>query len=116
MRPSLPAALMVILALTAEGKAVARDMLSPQGEARPALQVSSPPTRESFAERRAVRGVALEGAETSETPELRAMRRFEEEAFPRAGAAYQASLSPTTPQGLAAGLEGRWGGTGDIPA
>ena len=107
---------MVILALTAEGKAVARDMLSPQGEARPALQVSSPPTRESFAERRAVRGVALEGAETSETPELRAMRRFEEEAFPRVGAGVPGQPEPDdAPKGLPPGLEGRWGGTGDIP-
>jgi membrane-bound lytic murein transglycosylase D len=115
MRPSLPPALIVILALTAEGKAIARDTLSAQGGARP-LQVSSPPTRESFAERKAVRGVALEGAETSETPELRAMRRFEEEAFPRSGAGVpgQPELDDA-PKGLPPGLSGRWGGTGDIP-
>jgi membrane-bound lytic murein transglycosylase D len=76
-----------------------------------------PPTRESFAERKAVRGVALEGGESSETPELRAMRRFEEEAFPRQGGV----IPPGEPEpddsakGLPPGLEGRWGGTGDIP-
>ena len=116
MRPSLPAVLMLILALAAEGKAVARDTLTSQGGARTALQAPSPPTRESFTERRAVRGVALEGAETSETPELRAMRRFEEEAFPRQGAGLPGPLEPDdAAKALPPGLEGRWGGTGDIP-
>jgi membrane-bound lytic murein transglycosylase D len=116
MRPLLPAALTVILALAAEGKAIARDTLSSQAGARTALQVASPPTRESFTERRAVRGVALEGAETSETPELRAMRRFEEEAFPRSGAGVPGQPeSDDAAKGLPPGLEGRWGGTGDIP-
>jgi membrane-bound lytic murein transglycosylase D len=107
----------LVLALAAGGKAVARDTLSPQGGGRPALPAPAPLTRESFAERRAVRGVALEGAETSETPELRAMRRFEEEAFPRQGGV----IPPGQPEpddsakALPPGLEGRWGGTGDIP-
>ena len=116
MRPALTAALMSMLALAVDGKAVARDTLASQGGPRPALQVPTPPTRESFAERRAVRGVALEGAETSETPELRAMRRFEEEAFPRQGAVIPGPPEPEdAAKGLPPGLEGRWGGTGDIP-
>jgi membrane-bound lytic murein transglycosylase D len=106
----------LVLALAAEGKAVARDTLASRDAARPALPAPNPPTRESFAERRAVRGVALEGTETSETPELRAMRRFEEEAFPRQGAAGPIQPEPDdSAKGLPPGLEGRWGGTGDIP-
>jgi membrane-bound lytic murein transglycosylase D len=116
MRPSLPHALMLILALAAEGKSFARDTLASRGGARSALPAPSPPTRESFAERRAVRGVALEGVETSETPELRAMRRFEEEAFPRQGAAVPMQPEPDdSAVSLPPGLEGHWGGTGDIP-
>jgi membrane-bound lytic murein transglycosylase D len=116
MRPSLPRSFILILALAAEGKAIARDTLASRDAARPALPTPNPPTRESFAERRAVRGVALEGAETSEAPELRAMRRFEEEAFPRQGAAGPIQPEPDdSAKGLPPGLEGRWGGTGDIP-
>ena len=80
---------------------------------RPSQQASA--TRESLAERKAVRGVALEGSETSESPELRAMRRFEEQAFPRPGAARPGPEPDDAPQPLPPGLEGRWGGTGDIP-
>ncbi len=106
----------MLLAFAAEGKAVARDTLSPSEGARPALKARTPPTSESLAARRAVRGIALEGAETSETPELRAMRHFEEEAFPRQGAAVPGEPKPDdSPQDLPPGLEGQWGGTGDIP-
>ena len=77
---------MFVPALAAEERAVARDTLTLQSGTRPGLQTSSPMTKESFTERRAVRGVALEGTETSETPELRALHHFEEEAFPRQGA------------------------------
>ena len=116
MRPALTAALTSMLALAADGKAVARDALASQGGPRPGLQIPPPLTKESFAERRAVRGVALEGAETSETPELRAMRRFEEEAFPRQGAVIPGQPEPDDgAKTLPPGLEGRWGGTGDIP-
>jgi membrane-bound lytic murein transglycosylase D len=116
MRPLFPYAPMLLLALAAEGKAVARDTLSPSAGARPTLPTRTPPTKESLAARRAVRGIALEGAETSETPELRAMRRFEEEAFPRQGAAAPGEPKPDdSPQDLPPGLEGQWGGTGDIP-
>ena len=87
--------------------------------ALPALATSAlaaPPVQESAAERRAVRGTPVEATTLSESPELREVRRFEEDAFPRAG------LSPTRaaddqPAGLPPGLDagGRWGGTGDIP-
>jgi membrane-bound lytic murein transglycosylase D len=114
MRPALTAALTSMLALAATGKAMARDTLASQGAVRSTLQAPLPVTRESFAERRAVRGVALEGTETSETPELRAMRRFEEEAFPRQGVPGQPEPDDAA-KSLPPGLEGRWGGTGDIP-
>jgi membrane-bound lytic murein transglycosylase D len=116
MRLALCAALMFIPGLVAQGRAVARDTVTSQGGARPGAQAPSPPTKESIAERKAVRGVALEGAETSETPELRALRRFEEEAFPHHGGSMPSPLpSDDTPKSLPPGLEGRWGGTGDIP-
>ena len=105
-----------MLALAAEGKATARDTLAAPGGTRNSLPIPAPPTKESMAERKAVRGVALEGAETSETPELRAMRRFEEEAFPRHGAGVPGQPEPDdAAKELPPGLEGRWGGTGDIP-
>lgn len=116
MRPLFSAGLTLVLALAAGGKAFARDTLSSPGGSRAALQAPAPPTRESFAERRAVRGVAMEGSETSETPELRAMRRFEEEAFPRQGTVIPGQPEPDdSARSLPPGLEGRWGGTGDIP-
>ena len=76
----------------------------------------APVVEESAAERRAVRGVPLEDAILSESPELRELRRFEEGAFPRDRAAVSPD-SPTdvVPPPLPAGLEGRWGGSGDIP-
>jgi membrane-bound lytic murein transglycosylase D len=116
MRPALCAALVFVPALVAGGKAVARDTLASQSGTRVPQAPSTPPTKESFAERKAVRGVALEGSETSETPELRAMRRFEEEAFPRHGASPPSPPEPDdATKSLPPGLEGRWGGTGDIP-
>jgi len=58
------------------------------------------PSQENPAERKAVRGAALEEPDANESPELRDVHRFEERAFPRFGA----------PE-----LRDRWGGTGDIP-
>jgi membrane-bound lytic murein transglycosylase D len=73
-----------------------------------------PAVAESAAERRAVRGVPVEESTLSESPELREVRRFEEEAFPRDG---RAPVAPEDPSAeLPKGLEGRWGGSGDIPA
>ncbi len=44
------------------------------------------------------------------------MRRFEEQAFPRPGAFIPGPPEPDdVPKALPPGLEGRWGGTGDIP-
>ena len=77
----------------------------------------APVVEESAAERRAVRGVPVEDAVLSESPELRELRRFEEGAFPRDRAAITGSDGPTdvVPPPLPGGLEGRWGGSGDIP-
>jgi membrane-bound lytic murein transglycosylase D len=76
-------------------------------------------TAESAAERRAVRGVPIDDSALSESPELREVRRFEEENFPRDGAAPEAlpESEPVAPAAdLPGALEGRWGGSGDIPA
>lgn len=112
MRPAHPAILLSFLALAPSGPAVARDSLGPQGNVKGAR--IAPATKESFAERRAVRGIALEGQDTSETPELRALRSFEEQTFPKHGS----PIAPTpddAAQPLPPGLDGQWGGTGDIP-
>jgi membrane-bound lytic murein transglycosylase D len=68
------------------------------------------PGEESLSERRAVRGVAVDDVVSPETPELRELRRFEEQAFPRSGA-------PRPPAGDAPAptLPGSWGGSGDVP-
>jgi membrane-bound lytic murein transglycosylase D len=71
------------------------------------------PVEESLAERRAVRGAPVDDASAApESPELREVRRFEEQAFPRGGA-----VAPA-PEGGVAGdvqLQGHWGGSGDVP-
>ncbi len=115
MRPALCAALILVVPASLDRSVEARDSLPAQSTARPLLW-TTPPTKESFAERKAVRGVALEGSESSESPELRALRHFEEQAFPRHGAAPpNTELPDDAAQPLPPGLEGRWGGTGDIP-
>jgi membrane-bound lytic murein transglycosylase D len=58
--------------------------------------------------------MALAEGDTSESPELRALRRFEQRAFPHNGVPVPGSADDE-PQALPPGLEGRWGGTGDIP-
>jgi membrane-bound lytic murein transglycosylase D len=107
-----PTAASLIFPLFLAGQGAARDLASARDEARPALQGALPPMRESLTERAAVRGVALEGSERGESPELRALRRFEQQAFPR-----HAPPGPPepddAPRPLPSGLEGRWGGTGD---
>jgi membrane-bound lytic murein transglycosylase D len=113
MRSVLSLALALFLAAGLAGPAAANDSPNARTGVRTSLSAST--TRENFAERKAVRGVALDGAETSESPELRAMRRFEEQAFPRPGAALPGPEPDDVPQALPPGLEGRWGGTGDIP-
>jgi membrane-bound lytic murein transglycosylase D len=69
------------------------------------------PGEESLSERRAVRGVPVDDVVAPETPELRELRRFEEQAFPRAGAP-----APNGGDGAATtALPGSWGGSGDVP-
>jgi membrane-bound lytic murein transglycosylase D len=71
------------------------------------------PVEESLAERRAVRGSPVDDPDTApESPELREVRRFEEQAFPR--------VRRPGPDDDGAGgevpLPGSWGGSGDVPA
>lgn len=99
--------------MTAGGIAATPATAAPTGgtpSKRPAA--SSQPVEESLTERRAVRGVSVDDVGASETPELREIRRFEELAFPRAGAG-----KPAVPGGDAqpAALPGNWGGSGDVP-
>ncbi|HET6148756.1 MAG TPA: transglycosylase SLT domain-containing protein [Polyangia bacterium] len=78
---------------------------------------------ESPSERRAVRGVALDAA-TGESPELKELRRFEEQTFPRAGQVPAPAGEPYPVRGDSGGpggaelgqLRGHWAGTGDLPA
>jgi membrane-bound lytic murein transglycosylase D len=114
MRLPFRAGLVLTMLASFIGRVEARDSLPASARVRPLATV--PPTKESFAERKAVRGVALEGSETSESPELRALRRFEEQAFPRHGDPIPSAVVPDdAAKPLPPGLEGRWGGTGDIP-
>jgi membrane-bound lytic murein transglycosylase D len=73
---------------------------------------------QSLSERRAVRGVAVDDIAANESAELREIRRFEEQVFPKSGALDAAgpgaaqtdeALPPTS-------LPGQWGGSGDVPS
>ncbi|HLK92581.1 MAG TPA: transglycosylase SLT domain-containing protein [Polyangia bacterium] len=72
----------------------------------------------SLAERRAVRGVPVDEAAATESPELREIRRFEEQAFPKPGS--PAATTPAAGDAQTAppptSLPGEWGGSGDVPA
>lgn len=76
------------------------------------------PHEQSLAERRAVRGAGVDDLAAGESPELREIRRFEEQAFPKPGRPEPASVG--TPPGDGAlpptSLPGEWGGSGDVPA
>jgi membrane-bound lytic murein transglycosylase D len=113
MRPAGCVVLIVVVSATAE-TAQARGTLGSPAATRPSSSSRKPTTEASMAERRAVRGVNLDDAADAESPELRALRRFEERAFPRGGGIVPGTADDE-PQPLPAGLEGRWGGTGDIP-
>lgn len=115
MRPTHRAALIVVALATVAKGAEARDSIAAPAGTRSLPSPAAPVTKESFAERKAVRGIALEDSETSETPELRALRRFEEQAFPRGGGMPSPVEPDDAPKALPPGLQGRWGGTGDIP-
>jgi membrane-bound lytic murein transglycosylase D len=74
------------------------------------------PAQENPAERKAVRGSTLPELDAGETPELREVRRFEEQAFPRSGIPTLQGAEPDDAAlPLPPALKGRWGGTGDIP-
>jgi membrane-bound lytic murein transglycosylase D len=66
---------------------------------------------ENLAERRAVRGIPVDDA-VGESPELRELRRFEEDAFPRGGVRHGAAPADSA---LPPPLPGTWGGSGDVP-
>jgi membrane-bound lytic murein transglycosylase D len=89
------------------------------GAAAPAVASPAPSPRswpsaaeESTSERRAVRGMPVD--DVAESPELRELRRFEEQAFPRGGSPAPARDEGAPPPQLAP--PGRWGGSGDVPA
>jgi membrane-bound lytic murein transglycosylase D len=82
------------------------------GKPKPPTTGAREPGEESLSERRAVRGVAVDDVATPETPELRELRRFEEQAFPRSGAPAPSPGDATLP---APSLPGNWGGSGDVP-
>jgi membrane-bound lytic murein transglycosylase D len=74
------------------------------------------PVQENPAERKAVRGAPLDEPGANESPELREVHRFEEQAFPRSGPPELQDAEPDDAAlPLPPGLTGRWGGTGDIP-
>jgi membrane-bound lytic murein transglycosylase D len=76
---------------------------------------SAPSGEPSAAERRAVRGRAVD--EDLETPELRELRRFEQSAFSNGGGDSAALPGgPTDEELVPPPLPGRWGGSGDVPA
>jgi membrane-bound lytic murein transglycosylase D len=108
--PGAARALRALLLLEAVTAAVGpRASAAPKGP-----PPSTTPGEPSAAERRAVRGRALE--EGSESPELREVLRFEQAAFPRAGEPPPPAPVPGDDQALPSGLNGRWGGTGDVPS
>ncbi|HVT09260.1 MAG TPA: transglycosylase SLT domain-containing protein [Polyangia bacterium] len=79
---------------------------------------ADPPDR-SLAERRAVRGVAVDddqAAAAMESPELREIRRFEQAAFPRLGSGAAAVGGDGDGVLPPSSLPGEWGGSGDVPA
>src|SRR3569832_1803490 len=79
----------LVAIVLAEGVAATSPTAAAAAPAKPPkpAAASREPGEESLSERRAVRGVPVDDAATPETPELRELRRFEEQAFPRTGAA-----------------------------
>ncbi|HSY40960.1 MAG TPA: transglycosylase SLT domain-containing protein, partial [Polyangia bacterium] len=84
----------------------------------PTAAAARDPREQSLSERRAVRGVAVDDVAATESAELREIRRFEEQAFPKPGTpesaapAVHATDGPLPPTSL----PGQWGGSGDVPA
>ncbi|HVZ89845.1 MAG TPA: transglycosylase SLT domain-containing protein [Polyangia bacterium] len=72
----------------------------------------------SLAERRAVRGTPVDDVATDESAELREIRRFEEQAFPKPGSPERPAPAGQDPDSALppTSLPGEWGGSGDVPA
>jgi len=105
------AALSVLLVGFLGAGAAAAAPAPPVARRPPPGKAQTLPVEESLSERRAVRGAPVDdGSATPESPELRELRRFEEQAFPRGGAVVPAP--PAT--GGDAALPGIWGGSGDV--
>ena len=87
----------------------------PSARTAKAGQRSTPPTpgELNLSQRRAVRGIPVD--EGAESPELNELRRFEEQAFPRAGARPSSVADSDAVIEAAPALPGRWEGTGDVP-
>ena len=84
--------------------------------ARPVAPADAPDR--SLAERRAVRGSPVDDAATDESAELREIRRFEEQTFPRPGTPERPTRAGQDPDSALppTSLPGEWGGSGDVPA
>ena len=107
-------ALAIALSLSAGTAARARGAAPARAAGGPA----DPPDR-SLAERRAVRGVAVDddqAAAAMESPELREIRRFEQAAFPHLGGGAAATGGDGDGVLPPSSLPGEWGGSGDVPA
>jgi membrane-bound lytic murein transglycosylase D len=106
--------LILVGGLLASGWAQAGPTGAVAGSRRPPAVAKGPalPVEESLSERRAVRGAPVDDPSAApESPELRELRRFEEQAFPRGGPVVPA---PVDDNGEVP-LPGHWGGTGDVP-
>ncbi|HVU49827.1 MAG TPA: LysM peptidoglycan-binding domain-containing protein [Polyangia bacterium] len=108
------AAVTVMVGLLAGGAAKAAPTAGPVASGRRAPAAAKgppPPVEESLSERRAVRGSPVDdGSAAPESPELRELRRFEEQAFPRGTALVPAANAADG----AVPLPGQWGGSGDL--
>jgi membrane-bound lytic murein transglycosylase D len=103
--------LVIIWAVAAIG-ATGSTALAAGAAKRPPTETPRVPGEESLAERRAVRGAPVDDVAAPETPELRELRRFEEQTFPRSGAPRPSGGDAALP---APALPGSWGGSGDVP-
>jgi len=106
----------IVFLATAGPGVVARTAVA--APAQPAASNARDPREQSLAERRAVRGVAVDDIAATESAELREIRRFEEQAFPKPGSPETAApgAHPTDGPLPPTSLPGQWGGSGDVPA
>ena len=110
------ARLFLIGALLASGAAVAAPAAANGAGRRAPAAGQALPVEESLSERRAVRGAPVDEASAApESAELRELRRFEEQAFPRGGGVVPASVQDQERKDSQAPLPGHWGGSGDLP-